>query len=298
MKALPLSLLLPFEAAGRSCSFRIAASELNLTPSAVSHAIRKLETLTGVSLFTRVGRKVRLTAEGETLLERVQTGMESIREGLDLISTHQPQLLRLHCAPSLAAQWLTPRLASLFRTYPSLDVRLSANLRYVDFPAAEFDADITYGQHAGAGCYSIPLGLETVMPMCAPRLAPRLRKPQDVLSERLIHSDNKRVRWVDWFHENKIVAPETAGSRFDRSFIAIAAAADGLGVCLESTRLAERELREGRLVTPLANCSRSVKYVGHYFVYPEASANKASVRLFRDWLLRELGLEGSQPVKL
>ena len=139
----------------------------------------------------------------------------------------------LHCAPSLAAQWLTPRLASLFRAYPTLDVRLSANLRYADFPAAEFDADITYGQHASADCYSIPLGHETVTPMCAPQLAHRLQRPEDVLSERLIHSDNKRVRWVDWFHQNRIAVPETAGSRFDRSFIAIAAAVDGLGICLE-----------------------------------------------------------------
>ena len=294
MTPLPLSLLAPFEAAGRTCSFRIASEELNLTPSAVSHAIRKLETLTGVRLFLRSGRKVRLTAEGEALLERVQAGMESIREGLDLISTHQPQLLRLHCAPSLAAQWLTPRLSSLFRSYPTLDVRLSANLRYADFPAAEFDADITYGQHASAGCFSIPLGDETVTPLCAPHLAPRIRQPSDLLRERLIHSDNKRVRWVDWFRENKITAPETTGSRFDRSFIAIAAAADGLGVCLESTRLAERELRDGRLVNPLASCSRSVKYVGHYFVYPESSRNKASVRIFRDWLLKELGLPDHQ----
>lgn len=223
---------------------------MNLTPSAVSHAVRKLETLTGVRLFLRNGRKVRLTAEGEALLERVQTGLESIREGIGLISTHQPQLLRLHCAPSFAAQWLTPRLASLFRAYPTLDVRLAANLRYADFPAAEFDADITYGQHASADCYSIPLGHETVTPMCARHLAHRLQRPEDVLSERLIHSDNKRIRWVDWFRQNRITAPDTAGSRFDRSFIAIAAAVDGLGVCLESTRLAERELREGDWFAP------------------------------------------------
>lgn len=290
MLSVPLSLLSPFEAAGRLGSFRSAATELNLTPSAVSHAVRKLETLTGVRLFSRNGRTVRLTAEGEALLERVQSGLQSIREGIDLIATHQPQLLRLHCAPSLAAQWLTPRLASLFRAYPTLDVRLSANLRYADFPTAEFDADITYGEHAGADCYSIPLGHETVTPMCAPHLAHRLQRPEDVLLERLIHSDNKRVRWVDWFHENRIAAPQTAGSRFDRSFIAIAAAVDGLGVCLESTRLAERELRDGRLVSPLINRSQSVKYLAHYLVYPEASKNKSSVKLFRDWLLRELQL--------
>ena len=290
MSSIPLSLLKPFEAAGRLCSFTDAAEELNLTPSAVSHAVRKLETVTRVRLFSRNTRKVRLTAEGQALLERVQAGLESIREGIDLISTHQPRLLRLHCAPSLAAQWLTPRLGSLFRAYPALDVRLSANLRYADFPSAEFDADITYGRHAGANCCSIPLGYETVTPMCAPHLAHRLQRPDDVLSERLIHSDNKRVRWVDWFHENRIATPETAGPRFDRSFIAIAAAVDGLGICLESTRLAERELRDGRLVGPLINRSRSVKYLAHYLVYPESFNNKASVKFFRDWFLHELDL--------
>ena len=290
MKSLPLSLLAPFESAGRTGSFRMAAEELNLTPSAVSHAIRKLESMTGVSLFARVGRKVRLTAEGEALFARVRNGLDAIREGFDLITTHRPQLLRLHCAPSFAAQWLTPRLGPFFRLYPTLDVRLSANLRYADFPSAEFDADITYGNHAGADCVCIPLGTETVAPMCTPEIARRLSRPEDLLGERLIHSDNKRVRWVDWFHENGLRAPGTAGSRFDRSFIAIAAAADGLGICLESTLLAERELREKRLVCPLSETSKSIEYVGHYFAYAREASNIASINLFKSWMFSEIGL--------
>ncbi len=76
--------------------------------------------------------------------------------------------------------------------------------------------------------------------------------------------------------------------RFDRSFLAIAAAVEGLGVALESTRLAERELKAGRLVAPLAGRALDVRYVGHHLVFPQASRQPRPVRLFAHWLLAEL----------
>ena len=86
---------------------------------------------------------------------------------------------------------------------------------------------------------------------CAPALAAEIRTPRGLLSKTLIESDNKKVRWPSWFAANGLTAPEPRGPRFDRSFLALSAAADGLGVALESTRLAERELANGRLVRPL-----------------------------------------------
>lgn len=79
--------------------------------------------------------------------------------------------------------------------------------------------------------------------------------------------------------------------RFDRSFLAIATAGEGLGVALESTLLAERELASGRLVAPLAGRANDIRYVGHRLIYPRASRQRAAVRAFVDWLVAELGGE-------
>jgi LysR family transcriptional regulator, glycine cleavage system transcriptional activator len=139
-----LSLLRAFEAAGRTGSFRSAAAELNLSPSAVSHAVRKLEQALGASLFEREGRAVRLSAEGEAMMRHVGRAFEELRRGVELVSTRGPQLLRLHSAPSFAAQWLSPRLAQFLRQHPGIEVRLAASTDYAKFVNDEFDADIVY----------------------------------------------------------------------------------------------------------------------------------------------------------
>jgi LysR family glycine cleavage system transcriptional activator len=91
---------------------------------------------------------------------------------------------------------------------------------------------------------------------------------------------------------NGIAAPSTPrGSRFDRSFLAIAAAVDGLGVALESTLLAEREISRGRLVAPLSDRSEDIRYVGHHLVYPPPFERRIQLQLFARWLARELNIE-------
>ncbi len=255
---LPLSALRAFEAVSRTGSFRAAATDLGLTPSAVSHAIRGLEDLLAAPLFVREGRGIRLTPQGETLMGHVERGFGELRLGIGSIAARGPERLRLHCAPSFAAQWLVPRLKRLLVENAGLEI--------------------------------MPLGRETVTPLCAPSLAGAIRTPRDLLGQTLIESAVKKVRWPDWFSANGLVAPESAGPRFDRSFLSLSAAAEGLGVALESLRFAERELATGRLVRPLAGVAVDVDYVGHWLVFPRARRYAPALRLFIDWLGRELGI--------
>lgn len=289
---LPLPALRIFEAAARSRSFRQAAEELRLSPSAVSHAMRRLEQELGVALFERDGRAVRLTNTGDTLMRHVSRGFAELQAGFAAVGARTgalgPRVFRLHCAPSFAAQWLAPRLPRLLARHPALEVRLHADANYARFSADEYDADIIYGLPRTPGLVVVPLGEEVVTPLCAPALARALRGPQDLAAQSLITSDNKTVRWADWFAGNGLPTPPMRGPRFDRSFLAIAAAVDGLGVALESTRLADRELASGRLVQPLLNRSVECRYVGHRLVYPATGGR--TVAVFRDWLQAELGL--------
>src|SRR4051794_7875396 len=122
----------------------------------------------------------------------------------------------------------------------------------------------------------------------APHIAAEIESPADLLRHQLIQSDNKQVRWPAWFELNGIAVPTSPrGSRFDRSFMAIAAAADGLGVALESTLLAGREIARGRLVAPLAGRAKDIRYVGHHLVYPRPFERRPPLRIFANWLARE-----------
>jgi DNA-binding transcriptional LysR family regulator len=295
---LPLSALRAFEAVARTGSFRAAATDLGLTPSAVSHAIRGLEALLAAPLFLREGRGIRLTAQGETLMGHVERGFGELRLGIGSVAARGPERLRLHCAPSFAAQWLVPRLKRLLEEHAGLELRIAAGADYTRFRGDEFDADIVYGaprpEHYGAQAFQalvvMPLGAETVTPLCSPALAGAIRSPRDLLGRTLIESAVKKVRWPDWFSANGLIAPESAGPRFDRSFLSLSAAAEGLGVALESLRFAERELASGRLVRPLAGVAEDVSYVGHWLVFPRARRFAPALRLFIDWLGRELGI--------
>ncbi|MCQ4160991.1 LysR family transcriptional regulator [Roseomonas sp. GC11] len=298
---LPLNALRAFEAATRTGSFRSAADDLGLTPSAVSHAIRGLERELGTVLFEREGRSIRLTPEGETLMRHVERGFGELQLGIASIAARKPSLLKLHSAPSFAAQWLVPRLGRLLEECQGLELRIAAGTDYTRFLADEFDGDIVYGAPqaelygggAHPGMMILPLGTEMVTPLCAPALAPAIRTARDLFDQVLIESDNKRVRWPAWFAANGLPSPPPRGPRFDRSFISLSAAVNGLGVALESTLLAEQEIATGRLVRPLAGLCEDVFYTGHWLVFPRAQRYARSMRLFVDWLTRELGLSFS-----
>ena len=298
MNALPLSALRAFEAAARTGSFRAAGEEMGISPSAVSHAIRKLEDQIGAALFEREGRSVRLNPGGEALFRHVSGAFDEMRHGIEMVGRRSGNLLRLHCAPSMATQWLMPRLRRLLAEQPGLEVRLSADTDYPRFHTDEFDVDICYGPPRQEGLIVLPLGEETVAPLCAPDLAGRIRAPADLLALDLIESEHKRVRWNAWFAANGLRPPSPRGNRFDRSFMAIAAAADGMGVTLESTRLAERELASGALIAPLAGRAEDVTYVGHSLVCPPQAKPRRAVRLFIAWISRELGIDPATGARL
>ena len=130
LSSVPISAIRAFEAAARTGSFRDAANELHLTPSAVSHAIRKLESTMSTTLFERSARSVRLTPAGENLMRHAGAAFDNLRRGMEEVAGRGPQLLRVHCAPSFAAQWLAPRLAQFLAAEPKLEVRLAASTEY------------------------------------------------------------------------------------------------------------------------------------------------------------------------
>ena len=287
LNTVSLTSLRAFEAAGRLGSFRDAAGELGLSASAVSHAVVGLERTLGVSLFERHHRAIRLTSNGEQLLRYASSAFEQLRSGLEQVGSLRSGLLRIHCAPTFAIQVLSPRLPAFLAANPGIEVKIAASTEYARFSDGEFDADIVYGQPQGDDLSVIPLGMEIIQPLCSPKVAQTIRSVEDLRVANLIRSDLKRVQWRDWFDANGAVGMPHPQMSFDRSFMAIAAASNGLGVALESHWLAQPELQSGTLVAPLAGAAQTVTYNGHYLVHPKSGERRQMVHRFAGWLKGE-----------
>jgi LysR family glycine cleavage system transcriptional activator len=282
-----------FEAAARLSSFALAAEELFITPSAISHQIKLLEEQVGMRLFHRVHRAVILTDAGRRYAEEVSAAFARLETATRNIGRgEKSDILTVHSSPSFATQWLMPRLARFSAANPDIDVRLHAAVGSVDLTTEAVDIDIRYGRRRlqPPGILVLDLPLETIVPMCAPALATGphpIRTPDDLRHHMLIHSEVCLVSWRDWLRQHrKVTLDITRGPRFDRSFMAISAAVDGLGVCLESLLLVERELDTGRLVAPLGLEGPRVQ--GYTMSILKARTDLPKIRSFQDWLFSEL----------
>ncbi|MBN3788011.1 transcriptional regulator GcvA [Burkholderia sp. Ac-20353] len=282
-----------FEAAARLSSFALAADELFVTPSAISHQIKLLEDQLSVRLFHRVHRAVILTDTGRQYAEEIGAAFARIDKATrDIGRVEKSDILTVHATPSIATQWLMPRLARFSALHPDIDVRLNASSAPVDLIKESVDIDIRYGARRlqPAGTMVLDLPLETIVPLCSPRLVNGehpIRTVADLRHHALIHSEGCLVGWRDWMRlHRKVVLDITRGPRFDRSFMAISAAVDGMGVCLESLLLVQRELEMGTLVAPLG--LEGLRVNGYTLNLLKSRADLPKLRCFQDWLFAEL----------
>ncbi|BBU31087.1 LysR family transcriptional regulator [Burkholderia sp. THE68] len=283
-----------FEAAARLSSFALAADELFVTPSAISHQIKLLEEQLSVRLFHRVHRAVILTDSGRQYAEEIAAAFARIEKATrDIGRVAKSDILTVHSTPSFATQWLMPRLARFSAQNPDIDLRLNASNDPVDLTRASVDIDLRYGARKlqPAGTLVLDLPSETIVPLCSPKLmeGPHpIRAVADLKHHTLIHSENCLAGWRDWMRlHRKTPLDISRGPRFDRSFMAISAAADGVGVCLESLLLVQRELDTGRLVAPFGLDGLRVN--GYTLNLLKSSVDLPKVKSFQDWLFEELG---------
>ncbi|WP_373236369.1 LysR substrate-binding domain-containing protein [Cohaesibacter celericrescens] len=298
MRKLPsLKALQAFDAAARLGSFTAAAEELSVTPSAVSHQIRALETELGIQLFERVNRAIILTDTGKRFGERIARGFNELEAACSSINrATRLDVLTIHCVPTLAKQWLMPRLQNFQEAYPEVDVRLNASPDPVNLLSVEADFDIRFGHYPSQpGVRRIPFPPETMLVLCAPSLAMgenAIRAPIDLSKQRLIHSEVNLFNWHHWFEaEGLLDLYQEKGPRFDRSFLSISAAVDGNGVCLESHFHVQQELARKQLIAPFGLAGYTVQ--GHSINFVQSRNRLPKIQAFKDWILKEIGIDES-----
>ncbi|MFD1331771.1 LysR substrate-binding domain-containing protein [Methylopila musalis] len=287
----PLASLRAFEAAARRLSFKDAATELGVTPTAVSHQIRQLEESLGAALFERAPRKVALTPRGAALAGPLRRAFDAMDAAVaEARRTPARRVATLSATVAFTAKLLVPKAARFREMNPDWDLRLHAADTVVDLAAGEADAAIRYGAGPRPGLTGAPLMTDLFAPLASPRL--NLSVPADLARVTLIHFDwqsgveGSTPSWRRWGEAAGVAGVDwESGVAFNDEASAIQAAVAGQGAALLSRTLVASELASGLLVQPFGPELRGFAYE---FVCPEGAEDRPAVAALRRWIEAEV----------
>lgn len=291
MKAFPpLASLRAFEAAARHLSFKHAAAELGVTPTAVSHQIRLLEGTLGTRLFERKTRQVDLTVAGHQLFPVFRDAFSAMSAALDKIrSGTGRRSVTISATTAFSGAWLVARTREFNKSFPDITLRILPSDVLVDLQSDAADCAIRYGRGPFPGLVSEPLFEETFVPVCSPRL--NVRTPEDLRKQTLLHSvwyhqDDRTPSWGKWCARAGLEDMDTdAGTVLAGDNHVIQSAIAGQGVALLSAMLARDSLDNGLLTQPFGP---ELEGHGYHFIYPPGRADNELILAVRSWLHTEI----------
>ena len=287
----PLSALRAFEAAARHRSFKDAADELAVTPTAISHQVKSLEEHLGVRLFERRTRQVALTLEGDALFPVLRDGFDAFAAGVQQVTASRARpAVTVSATRAFTARWLVPRVTRFQAAHPDISLQLQASDDVVDLHAEQVDLAVRYGPGPYSGLRADTLFVDRFAPLASPNL--NLSTPDDLHRAPLIHFDWRRAdpvnpTWSRWFKMAGLAAPEVAAElRFSEESHAIQAAVAGHGVGMLSLVLVQEEIALGLLVQPFGPTIEGFTY---RLVEAPDRRKSEHVDAVRAWLVSESG---------
>ena len=292
----PLGALRAFEAAARLLSFKAAADELGVTPTAISHQVRLLEEYCGHALFRRRPRPLVLTACGTQLFPVMKEGLDRFAAAIARIGSEveRPPPLRVTTTNAFAHRWLVPRLTMLRQAYPDVGLEIIGTDAVVDLHAGEADLAIRYQRRPPTGLAAHELLRDTFWPMCSPTLlaAAPIRRAADFARHTLIHMywqpwEPSPPTWQRWLEAARALDPKSPGAvgmdalNFREELHAIEAVIAGQGVGILSDVLVARELASGALLKAL---DLPLPGFGFYLAHVPDHPRQAVIKSFYDWV--------------
>ena len=295
----PLNALKAFEVAGRHMSFSRAAEELHVTPAAISHQIKALETDLGVKLFRRLNRSLQLTEAGQACLPGLRSAFETMASAVGRVRDKEDwNVLTISAPPAFGARWLVPRIVDFRTANPQIQVRIDPAIRSMDPVRDSVDVAIEFsqGHYSGRSVQRSAQRLfgQDVFPVCSPELLDGknpLTTPDDLRGHTLIHFDAPMddpgwPNWETWLRANNVDRLDpNKGPHFTSPNFTTQALLAGHGVALMAELVVESELATGTLVKPF-----DISYPGDLSYWALASSVDSEddpVTLFWNWLTRE-----------
>ncbi len=280
-----------FCVAAKQLSFKKAALELHLTPSAVSHRIRELEGSLGVPLFERRTRAIELTEAGRALFAEIAPLLDAVEQSVAQVTRHlQRQRLRVAVPQFFASEALVTRLPGFSQRWPQIELRIdSMEARPIVHPQGA-DASILIAARPPEGVRSIALFELVLAVMASPGYCAALGPlsgaiPDDAVL--LVHRSWPDM-WERWSAASGIRLPSAPQVvEFDTMFALLRAAEGGIGMALVPTHLGDEWLRSGALVR--LGCADQPSGEWYWFAAREDDLKRAEVRAFRDWVVTEFG---------
>ncbi|WP_296559371.1 transcriptional regulator GcvA [Pigmentiphaga sp.] len=284
----PLNPLRVFESAARHLSFTEAAAELHITPGAVSHQVKALETWLGFALFDRTERPPRLTRGGEVYAKGLSVAFgQIVRATQELVSSGSAQVLTVRGHTTFFLRWLIPLLPAFQHAHPTIKIRLAASVDAVDFRRDTVDVGILYGDGPWEGLRSDLLFSDALTPVMAPELAAALPAGGStgaLLKLPLLHSNRRPQHWSDWIAAAGAARKVSASDvHYEDLSVIYQCAIQGLGVALGQLRYVAKDLEQGILVAPHPFVLRRAR--GYHLVCPQARADDSKICAFREWLV-------------
>jgi len=286
-----LRALTAFEAAARLGSFRLAAGELGITRSAVSHQVKLLEQRLGVQLFRRDARRAELTQAGHTYFP-------SVREAFDQIEAQTRALkpsvadneLTVQVYVTVALKWLIPRLHDFERRFPDMKVRLSTSYFDWDFDEKNVDAGLILARNRSPDHYYRTLFRSQLTPICAPALLKTLKTPEDLKTHKLLYVYTAEEDWHLWLEEAGVDGIRLSDRlAFDSYILAQEAAIEGRGIAMTIGPFATEEIKAGRLVQPFP---LMVQHRHNWLFACNAEHRmKPKIKRFEDWLVKQVAAD-------
>lgn len=283
------SALMAFEAASRHGSFARAADELALTEGAISRQIGRLEAFLGVTLFQRVGNRVRLLPNGERYALQVRETLDRLERDSQYLMGQPSDGVSLDIAtiPTFATRWLIPRLARFREMHPNITVHLAERMEPFVLAGSGFDAVIHFEHPAWTGMRTHRLLHEMLVPVCHPALLGGSESSVSLDQLPRLHRRQNPDAWQRYAQETGIVLTNPAmGARYELHSMQIEAALAGLGVALVPRLYVETELAEGRLVSPWPDgVSISKTFC---LILPEPiQLSERPIQVFAKWIIKE-----------
>ncbi|NLQ16811.1 LysR family transcriptional regulator [Marinomonas sp. M1K-6] len=302
----PLKSLPVFEAVARLNSFSLAANELSVSQSAISHQIRMLENYLGENLFHRQGRHLELTKEGKLYFDSISHSLLQIESATNQIKGQHKTHIRLAVYSSFAVYWLIPRLPDLKRLHPSLELSIEMSHGSPDLSDRTADFFITVEKQKRGFSFE-PLYQEELFPVCShayfdalknrlnatsnQELEHKLNTTPELLAQfPLITSnsiyDKHTEDWKHWFENLNHPLPSTTQfHHFSHLMLACEAAKHSLGIALVNDYMMNEKYEETTLKR--LPCKAFKTGDSFYLAYKESRKNEDAIRHLKHWLKEE-----------